>query len=180
MSSLRRALLAHYDRRRRDLPWRGHADPYGVWLSEVMLQQTRVETVRERWAGFLRVVPDVAALAACDDDRLMKAWEGLGYYARARNLKRAARALVAEHGGRLPADAEALGALPGFGPYTAAAVASIAFGLPQAVLDGNVVRVVARLVDVGRDSTRAAVRRDLQGVAQALPGVRVEGWEVEP
>lgn len=143
------ALLGWYDVHARDLPWRVRpgmrADPYRVWLSEVMLQQTTVATVRSRYAEFVRRWPDVAALAAADDADLMAAWAGLGYYARARNLLACARAVVADHGGRFPTDEAALRALPGVGDYTAAAIAAIAFGRRAVVVDGNVERVVSRL-----------------------------------
>lgn len=165
---MRRALLAHYDAHRREMPWRGETDPYRIWVSEVMLQQTRVETVRERWGPFLARFPSVRALASASEHDVLKAWEGLGYYGRARNLRRAARELESFHAGRLPGTVDALRALPGFGAYTAAAVASIAFGAPVAVVDGNVVRVVARLLDEDRDPARAPVRARLEAVAQAL------------
>jgi A/G-specific adenine glycosylase len=170
VASLRRALLAHYDAHRRDreMPWRGETDPYRVWVSEVLLQQTRVETVRERWGPFVDTFPSVERLAAASEDEVLKAWEGLGYYARARNLRRAAQDVARQHGGRLPDTAAALRALPGFGPYTAAAVASIAFGRAEAVVDGNVVRVIARLLDERRDVSRREVRRRIEETAAAL------------
>lgn len=175
--AFRAALLAHYDAEKRDLPWRGETDPYRVWVSEVMLQQTRVETVTARYAAFLREFPTIRALASATEDRVLKAWEGLGYYARARNLLSAARVLVADHGGRLPRDPEALAALPGFGRYTAAAVASIAFGRPVAVVDGNVLRVFARLLDEARDAGTAAVRARIEGAAgSALSRERPGDW----
>ncbi len=143
------ALLGWYDTHGRDLPWRarrGQApDPYRVWLSEVMLQQTTVATVRSRFADFVARWPDVASLAAAEDADLMAAWAGLGYYARARNLLACARAVVAEHGGAFPEDEAALRRLPGVGDYTAAAIAAIAFGQRAVVVDGNVERVVTRL-----------------------------------
>ncbi|MBX9860615.1 MAG: A/G-specific adenine glycosylase [Sphingomonas sp.] len=142
-------MLAWYDRHARDLPWRARAgetpDPYRVWLSEVMLQQTTVATVRPRFAEFVARWPTVAALAAAADADLMAAWAGLGYYARARNLLACARAVVADHGGAFPADEALLRGLPGVGDYTAAAVAAIAFGQRAVVIDGNVERVVTRL-----------------------------------
>jgi A/G-specific adenine glycosylase len=150
------------------MPWRGETDPYRVWISEVMLQQTRVETVRERYGPFLREFPDVEALARASEGRVLKAWEGLGYYARARNLRRAAMAVASDHGSRLPTDVATLRTLPGFGPYTAAAVASIAFGRAAAVVDGNVVRVLARLIDERRDVTKGATKARLQAVADRL------------
>jgi A/G-specific adenine glycosylase len=142
-------LLAWYDRHRRDLPWRAppgaRADPYRVWLSEIMLQQTTVATVGGYFDAFLRRWPDVWALAAAPLDDVLHAWQGLGYYARARNLHAGARAVVERHGGVFPESLEALAALPGIGPYTAAAIAAIAFDLPASAVDGNVERVVARL-----------------------------------
>jgi A/G-specific adenine glycosylase len=144
---MRSALLAWYDAARRDLPWRGEADPYRVWLSEVMLQQTRVETVRPYYARWVERFPTVGALAEAPLEEVLKAWEGLGYYSRARNFHAAAREVAARHGGRVPSDPAALRALPGVGRYTAGAVASIAFGHEEPVVDGNVRRVLARLAD---------------------------------
>lgn len=150
-------LLAWYDREARVMPWRiGPAerargtrpDPYRVWLSEVMLQQTTVAAVRDYFRRFTERWPDVVALAAADDAEVMAEWAGLGYYARARNLLKCARAVVADHGGVFPQTAEALRALPGVGPYTAAAVAAIAFDEAAVVVDGNVERVVSRLFAV--------------------------------
>ncbi|OHV85614.1 A/G-specific adenine glycosylase [Ensifer sp. LCM 4579] len=147
-------LLTWYDRHHRDLPWRVSppmarqgvvADPYHVWLSEVMLQQTTVQAVRSYFDKFLRLWPTVEGLAAADTEDVMKAWAGLGYYARARNLKKCAEAVAREHGGRFPDTQEGLEALPGIGAYTAAAIAAIAFNRRCAVLDGNVERVVSRL-----------------------------------
>ena len=163
-------LLAWYDRHRRDLPWRAKpgevADPYRVWLSEVMLQQTTVATVRPRFAAWVARWPDLASLAAADEAAVMAAWAGLGYYARARNLVRAARAIVAEHGGALPSSEAALRALPGFGAYTAAAVAAIAFGARAVVVDANVERVVARLRAIG--TPLPAARPAIRAAADAI------------
>ena len=149
-SSIPHDLLRWYDANARDLPWRAPPgtpppDPYRVWLSEIMLQQTTVATVRPRFAAFVARWPDVAALAAADEGEVMAAWAGLGYYSRARNLIACARAVVAEHGGRFPDSEAALRTLPGIGGYTAAAIAAIAFGRRAVVVDGNVERVVARL-----------------------------------
>ncbi len=150
-AGLRRRLLAWYRRHRRDLPWRRTADPYSIWVSEVMLQQTRVETARGYYERFLARYPTVEALAAAEEGEVLKAWEGMGYYSRARNLHRAARTVVGEHGGRLPGTYDGLLDLPGVGPYTAAAVSSIAFDRPHPVLDGNVTRLLCRLLRVEDD-----------------------------
>ncbi|OWK29596.1 A/G-specific adenine glycosylase [Sphingomonas mucosissima] len=157
-------LLDWYDRHARTLPWRAppgvRADPYRVWLSEVMLQQTTVATVRPRFEAWVSRWPDVASLAAADEAEVMAAWAGLGYYARARNLVRAARAIVADHGGHLPDTEAALRALPGLGDYTAAAVAAIAFGQRAVVIDANVERVVSRLFRAaGKPAVRAAAEQ---------------------
>jgi A/G-specific adenine glycosylase len=169
-----RALLRWYDRRRRDLPWRARpgesADPYAVWLSEIMLQQTTVEAVKPYFAAFLARWPTVEALAAAPAEEVMKAWAGLGYYARARNLHACARAIAAR-AGVFPREERDLLALPGVGPYTAAAIASIAFDAPCVAVDGNVERVVARLFAVERPAREA--KRDLREKAQSLsPGLR--------
>lgn len=145
MSDLRKPLLRWYDANKRTLPWRRSQDPYRVWLSEVMLQQTTVATVIPYYERFLARFPDVKSLAAAKDDDVMRLWAGLGYYSRARNLLAAARTVVAEHGGRFPDTAEGLRSLPGVGRYTAGAVSSIAFGRPEPLVDGNVNRVFARL-----------------------------------
>ena len=138
-------LLDWYDTVKRDLPWRRTKDPYCIWLSEIMLQQTRVETVKGYYARFLEWFPTVEALAAAPQEKVLKAWEGLGYYSRARNLQKAARTVVEEHGGQMPASYEALRRLSGIGDYTAGAIASIAFGIRAPAVDGNVLRVLARL-----------------------------------
>ena len=147
-ATLRHALLRWYDAQARALPWRRSRDAYAIWVSEVMLQQTQVAVVLKYWAPFLSHFPTLQALAEAPLDAVLSAWRGLGYYARARNLHRAAQAVVKLHAGRLPASAQALAALPGFGRYTVGAVASIAFGLPEPVVDGNVARVLSRLYAV--------------------------------
>ncbi len=159
------ALLDWYDRHRRDLPWRAKGaaipDPYGVWLSEVMLQQTTVAAVKSYYARFLALWPDVTALAEAPRDKVLKEWAGLGYYARARNLHDCAKAVVAQYGGRFPPTEAQLRGLPGIGDYTAAAVAAIAFGQNATVVDGNVERVMTRLfaVDMPLPAARPAIRR---------------------
>jgi A/G-specific adenine glycosylase len=151
IARFRQALLGWYDRHRRDLPWRRTRDPYAIWLSEIMLQQTRVAAVLEHYRIFLERFPNIAALAAASEDDVLAAWSGLGYYRRARMLHACAREIVARNGGRFPETAIALRELPGIGRYTAAAIASIAFGETAAVVDGNVERVLQRIG--GRDLT---------------------------
>ncbi len=146
-----RALLKWFTRHARDLPWRRTLDPYAIWVSEIMLQQTQVKTVIPYFERWLVALPDVVKLAALPADRLHKLWEGLGYYTRVRNLQRAARQIVAERKGRFPADFDAILALPGIGRYTAGAIASIAFNQPRPLVDGNVVRVLARLFAIRGD-----------------------------
>lgn len=171
-AGLQASVLAWYDANRRDLPWRARPgeqpDPYHVWLSEVMLQQTTVATVRGRYARFLERWPTVQELAAAPLDDVLHEWQGLGYYARARNLHKCAQAVTSEHNGAFPPSLEALRALPGVGEYTAAAVASIAFNLPAAPVDANVERVTARL---------AAIAEPLPG---AKPLVREAAAYLEP
>jgi A/G-specific adenine glycosylase len=152
-------LLAWYDRHRRHLPWRAApgvaADPYAVWLSEIMLQQTTVAAVKAYYEKFLALWPHVEDLAAAETDDVMRAWAGLGYYSRARNLHACAKQVAEEHGGRFPATEDGLRALPGIGPYTAAAIAAIAFGERAVVVDGNVERVVTRLFAIEEPMPRA-------------------------
>lgn len=153
-----RAILAHFDAHRRRMPWRETADPYAIWVSEVMLQQTRVDTVRPYYDRWMRRFPSVADLADAEVDEALLHWQGLGYYGRARNLHRAARLVRERHGGEVPRDIAALRALPGIGEYTAGAVASIAFGTPAPAVDGNARRVLARLYDI-EDPSAAGLRR---------------------
>ncbi len=148
MSRAAARLLAWFRSRDRDVPGRNETDPYRIWVAEVMAQQTRISTMAPYYEAFLERFPDVETLANADLDDVLKAWEGLGYYGRARNLHRAAGVVCRGHGGRLPADVAALRELPGVGPYTAGAVASIAFGLPEPAVDGNVRRVLSRLHDL--------------------------------
>ncbi len=152
----------------RDLPWRRTADPYRIWVAEIMLQQTRVEAVIPYYERFLARYPSVEALAAAPEQELLEAWAGLGYYRRARLLQRAAAQIVAEHGGKLPRNYDAIRRLDGVGAYTAAAVASIAFDLPFAALDGNVTRLLVRLANDSRDISKGAAKRVLAGRAQEL------------
>jgi A/G-specific adenine glycosylase len=171
------ALLAWYDRHRRVLPWRAppgrRADPYHVWLSEIMLQQTTVKTVGPYFARFLARWPDLAALAAAPLDDVLKAWAGLGYYARARNLHACARAVVERHGGRIPASEAELRQLPGIGAYTAAAIVAIAYDAPASPVDGNIERVIARLYAVTTPLPAAKV--EISRLARALSPPRRAG-----
>ncbi len=144
-SEITRRLLAWYAAEKRDLPWRKTSDPYRIWVSEIMLQQTQVDTVIPYYGRFLKRFPTVERLACAGLEQVLKLWENLGYYSRARNLHAAAKLVVEKHGGRLPADRHTLRSLPGIGDYTAGAILSIAYGLPEAAVDGNVLRVVSRL-----------------------------------
>ena len=152
-------LLDWYDANRRVLPFRGTRDPYAVWISEIMLQQTRTDTVSGYYTRFLNRFPNIAALAQADEQEVLKYWEGLGYYSRARNLHKAAQIMQREYGGRFPAAYEGIRALPGVGDYTAAAVASIAYRLPYPAIDGNLTRVLARVHGVREDVGRPSVKR---------------------
>ena len=145
LASLPELLLPWFRENQRDLPWRKTKDPYPIWLSEIMLQQTRVEAVKGYYARFLDALPTIEALAFCDDDALHKLWEGLGYYSRVRNLKKAALQIMELHGGRFPECHQEVLALPGIGSYTAGAICSIAFGMPTPAVDGNVLRLLSRL-----------------------------------
>jgi A/G-specific adenine glycosylase len=167
-ASVRQNLLEWYGKQRRSLPWRATRDPYCIWVSEVMLQQTQVATVIGFYERWLRRFPDVAALAGADTEDVLRAWEGLGYYSRARNLQRAAREVVAQHGGRLPASVAALLSLPGIGRYSAGAIASIAFGADEPAIDGNIVRVLTRLFALSGDPKRAPLAGRLWELARAL------------
>ena len=166
-------LLQWYDGCRRDLPWRKTHDPYRIWLSEIMLQQTRTETVKGYYARFLSLFPNVAALAAAPQEQVLKAWEGLGYYSRARNLQKAAQMIMEKYGGSFPSVYEDILALPGIGPYTAGAIGSIAFGLTVPAVDGNVYRVASRFFGVREDVAQPSVQKHIhQLVAQSVPAER--------
>ena len=165
---IRHKLLRWYRLNRRDLPWRRTSDPYRIWVSEIMLQQTQVNTVLPYYKRFIARFPDVRALARAPLGAVLKQWEGLGYYGRARSLHAAAKAVVRDHAGRLPDDREALLALPGIGPYTAGAILSIAFGRAEPVLDGNVERVLCRLLAIRENPRDPAVRKRLWTEAALL------------
>jgi len=174
LAMLPEVLLPWYESNKRELPWRQNTQPYPVWLSEIMLQQTRVEAVKGYYARFLSALPDIAALAACEDDRLHKLWEGLGYYSRVRNLKKAARVIMEAYGGVFPREYAAVRALPGIGDYTAGAICSICYGLPTPAVDGNVLRVVTRLTEddtpIDRPAFKVKVRECLGEIYPAQAG----------
>ena len=155
-------LLLWFRENARTLPWRSDPTPYHVWVSEIMLQQTRVAAVLDYYAHFLEILPTVADLAQCPEDRLMKLWQGLGYYSRARNLQKAARQIMEEFEGEFPSRYEDIRRLSGVGDYTAGAISSIAFGIPVPAVDGNVLRVVSRLTDDHRPVTAPAVKREIR------------------
>lgn len=161
-------LLSWWDAGHARPPWRASRDPYAIWIAEVMLQQTQITTVIPYYERWLARFPTVETLAAASLDEVLKLWEGLGYYSRARNLHAAAQRIVAEHGGRLPDTVEGLRALPGIGPYTAGAIASIAFGRRAPVLDGNVIRVLSRVTDLEADVTETATKKMLWALAESL------------
>lgn len=167
LTPIAQPLLAWYYQNRRILPFRENPTPYNIWVSEIMLQQTRVAAVLDYYARFIAAAPDVASLAALPQEELHKLWQGLGYYSRSRNLQKAAQYLVANNHGQLPADYDALRALPGIGDYTAGAIASIAFGLPVVAVDGNVLRVFSRLLNSPADITLPAVKKQIAGIVQA-------------
>jgi A/G-specific adenine glycosylase len=170
LSEISSALIAWYARSARDLPWRGSSNPYRIWVSEIMLQQTRVETVIPYYKRWMESFPDLASLAQATEQEVLTLWEGLGYYSRARNLHRAARQVIATLGGEIPGDVQALGRLPGIGRYTAGAIASIAFGVDAPALDGNIRRVLARVFNVSEPARSPAGERRLwELAAEHLP-----------
>ncbi len=168
LNQLPEPLLAWYGTNARVLPWRGDPTPYHVWVSEIMLQQTRVAAALGYYLRFMEALPDIAALAACPEEQLMKLWQGLGYYSRARNLQKTARIVADRYGGEFPRELSDILALPGIGAYTAGAIASIAFGQPVPAVDGNVLRVVSRLTADRREMGKLQVKRE---VASALKAV---------
>ena len=168
LKGIQQPLLAWWDAGHADLPWRRSRDPYAIWISEIMLQQTQIATVIPYYERWLARFPTVAHLAAAALDDVLKLWEGLGYYSRARNVHAAAQTIVSRHGGQLPDSVDELLALKGIGRYTAGAIASIAFDRPVPVLDGNVIRVFSRLIDLAADTTRSATQTQLWSLATAL------------
>ncbi len=169
-SEITEYLLFWFERNARILPWRSNKNPYYVWVSEIMLQQTRVEAVKPYFEAFIMELPDIPSLAAVREDKLMKLWEGLGYYSRVRNLQKAAKIVTEQYQGELPADRDELLKLPGIGSYTAGAIASIAFGLPEPAVDGNVLRVMKRIAGSFDDITKDSVKRELEDdIRQIMP-----------
>lgn len=159
IKTFQETFLTWYHKEKRNLPWRATNDPYAIWISEIMLQQTRVETVIGYFYRFMEQFPTIQDLAAAEEQKLLKVWEGLGYYSRARNLKAAAQQIVAEFDGEMPQSIEEIRSLKGIGPYTSGAIGSIAFGLPEPAIDGNVMRVVSRLFCIEADIAKASSRR---------------------
>ena len=168
LSPIRRTLIRWYKKHQRDLPWRRTRNPYAVWVSEIMLQQTQVATVIPYYRRFMKAFPTIKRLAAAREQAVLKAWEGLGYYSRARNLYKAAKRIISDHGGRLPESAEELRQLPGIGRYTAGAIASIAFDLDEPVLDGNVIRVFCRLFLIRKNPKETTIQKRLWRLAHQL------------
>ena len=175
MITAAQALLAWYDLHQRTMPWRGIHDPYATWISETMLQQTQVNTVRGYYARFMAAFPTVESLANAQEEQVLKLWEGLGYYSRARNLLKGARQVMERHGGQLPREEKALRAISGIGPYTAGAILSIAYDLPYPAVDGNVIRVMTRVHGIREDVGIPSVARHiyqatLETMSQERPG----------
>ena len=166
--SFRQKLLTWYDANKRDLPWRRSKNPYHIWVSEIMLQQTRVDTVIPYYERFLDWFPTVESLANAPEERLLKAWEGLGYYSRVRNMQTAAQQIMSEFEGKFPSTYEGISSLKGIGPYTAGAISSIAFNLPQPAVDGNVMRVLARLFEVNHDIGNPSNRKIFQAMMEVM------------
>lgn len=175
IATIRRNLLAWYDSHKRDLPWRVDTDPYRVWISEIMLQQTRVDQAAPYFERFMSAFPTIEALARSDLDTVLKKWEGLGYYSRARNLHATASLVCEAHGGSLPKNLTELQRLPGIGAYTSGAIASIAFGIPVPAVDGNVARVLSRLFELDLDIKEPSSRRRLEPLATKLVDRRRPG-----
>ena len=168
LKAMERPLLSWYEEHRRILPWREDPKPYRVWISEIMLQQTRVEAVKPYFARFMEALPCIGDLSEVSEDELLKLWEGLGYYSRAKNLKKAAKLLVEQYGGELPASYEELKKLPGIGSYTAGAIASIAFGIPVPAVDGNVLRVISRVIGSKEDILKQSVKSGIEEKLKAV------------
>ena len=167
MTAFADTLTAWFGEHKRDLPWRGETDPYRIWVSEIILQQTRVQQGWDYYLRFIDNFPDVRALADADEERVLRVWQGLGYYSRARNMHAAAREVMEKHGGSFPDEYDKILSLKGIGRYTAAAVASIAFGMPYPAVDGNVIRIVSRIFGVCEDVTQPAVVRRITAICES-------------
>nr|WP_257985144.1 A/G-specific adenine glycosylase [Bacillus sp. T33-2] len=168
VEGFRRELISWFEQEQRELPWRIDNDPYKVWVSEIMLQQTRVDTVIPYFNRFIEQFPTIGTLAEADEDRVLKAWEGLGYYSRARNLQTAVKEVHEKYGGKVPDTPEGISSLKGVGPYTAGAILSIAYGKPEPAVDGNVMRVLARILLIREDIARPSVRKIFEEAVRAL------------
>lgn len=168
LSAIAEPLLQWYDKNKRELPWRSSPKAYHVWVSEIMLQQTRVEAVKEYYKRFLEALPTVSKLAEADEDTLLKLWEGLGYYNRVRNMQKAAKTVVEQYDGSLPADYAQLLSLSGIGSYTAGAIASIAYGIPKPAVDGNVLRVVMRILEQKDDISKQSVKKSVETLLEEV------------
>ncbi len=168
MEAYRKALTVWYNHTKRELPWRDSSDPYKIWVSEVVLQQTRVQQGLDYYRAFLQIFPDVKSLAQASEEEVLKVWQGLGYYSRARNMHHAAKTILSEHGGIFPKEYRSIRNLKGIGDYTAAAIASISFGLPYAVVDGNVFRVLSRLFGISTPINSSAGKKEFYKLAQLM------------
>ncbi len=168
-------LLIWYEENKRSLPWREDPTPYHVWISEIMLQQTRVEAVKDYYARFIDALPNIQDLAECPEERLLKLWEGLGYYNRVKNMQKAARVVMEKYNGELPADYEALLSLSGIGSYTAGAIGSIAYGIPKPAVDGNVLRVITRITEDSSDILKQSTKRDIEKKLDKIMPLNVPG-----
>ena len=168
IASFQEKLLAWYDKEKRDLPWRHSNNPYHIWVSEIMLQQTRVDTVIPYYYRFLETFPTIKSLANAQEEELLKVWEGLGYYSRVRNMQKAAQQIMEGYNGKFPDTMEEIQTLKGIGPYTAGAIASIAFNLPEPAVDGNLMRVISRLFEIGLDIGNPSNRKVFQAVAEKI------------
>src|SRR4051794_22479382 len=163
-----RDLIGWFNDEKRDLPWRKDRDPYKIWVSEIMLQQTRVDTVIPYFNRFMEQFPTIEALSMAEEEKILKAWEGLGYYSRARNLHSAVKEVHEKYGGEVPADPKEISALKGVGPYTAGAILSIAYGIPEPAVDGNVMRVLSRILSIWEDIAKPATRKVFEEAVRKL------------
>ncbi|WP_369901167.1 A/G-specific adenine glycosylase [Bacillus manliponensis] len=161
-------LIGWFEEEQRDLPWRINKDPYRVWVSEIMLQQTRVEAVKPYYANFMEKFPTLEALAGAEDEEVLKAWEGLGYYSRARNLHAAVKEVKEQYGGKVPNDVKEIGKLKGVGPYTKGAILSIAYGIPEPAVDGNVMRVLSRILSIWDDIAKPKTRKIFEEIVREI------------